>query len=81
MSDKDSKVDHIDPAGSIKCWDDIGPFIKRLLCEEDGLQVLCRKCHDEKTQQERAQRRSSNCGEVLASEEPSTSDAMHDDLW
>ena len=48
-------VDHIDPVvdphkGFIN-WDNV---IERLFCEEDGLQVLCKKCHDEKTKKEKA---------------------------
>lgn len=47
-------VDHIIPImdGSVT-WDDV---IKRMFCEEDGLQVLCKECHDKKTKEERAKR-------------------------
>jgi hypothetical protein len=43
--DKETAVDHIVPCGSIKCFEDIGPFVQRLLCEMDDLRVLCTKCH------------------------------------
>lgn len=45
-------VDHIQPVGGPEegGWDGV---IKRLYCEVDGLQVLCRKCHDLKTKDER----------------------------
>lgn len=39
------EVDHIYPCGSIKCFNDIGPFVQRLLCEKEGFRVLCIKCH------------------------------------
>lgn len=43
------EVDHIIEAGSLKCYDDIAGFVKRLFCEVDGLQVLCKECHNKKT--------------------------------
>ena len=47
-------VDHInpiiDPTMGFLSWDKI---IENLFCELDGLQVLCKKCHDEKTQKEK----------------------------
>ena len=47
-------VDHInpviDPAVGFTTWDE---FISNMFCEEDGLQVLCKACHDEKTKEER----------------------------
>lgn len=50
-------VDHInpvvDPIKGFTTWDD---YIERLYCEEDNLQVLCRSCHDNKTQKEKKQR-------------------------
>lgn len=46
-------VDHIEPAGTLKSLDDLPGFVGRLFCEVDGLQVLCKKCHDEKTAKER----------------------------
>jgi 5-methylcytosine-specific restriction endonuclease McrA len=52
-------TDHIapvvDPAEGFTTWDD---FIERLLCEQDNLQVLCRTCHDHKTKDEAAIRKS-----------------------
>ena len=46
-------VDHIKPAGSLKCYEDLPKFISTLFCEEDNLQVLCKQCHDIKTKQEK----------------------------
>lgn len=39
------EVDHRIPCGSLKSFDDIGPFVKRLLCEADGFRILCKQCH------------------------------------
>lgn len=50
-------VDHIkpvvDPVKGFTTWDD---FIERLFCEEDNLQLLCRSCHDNKTEKEKQER-------------------------
>ena len=46
---KQVAVDHIIPAGSLSTWDDVMPFVKRLFCSVEGLQVLCHTCHDVKT--------------------------------
>lgn len=46
-------VDHIIPAGSLKSYSDLPDFVKRLFCEVDGLQTLCKTCHDLKTKKER----------------------------
>ncbi len=39
------EVDHILACGSLRSFDDIGPFVKRLLCEKDGFRALCKECH------------------------------------
>ena len=51
--DKKINVDHIIPAGSLKCADDLPGFVERLFCEVDNLQVLCSNCHDKKTKIEK----------------------------
>lgn len=47
-------VDHIapiiDPAVGFTTWDDC---IERMFCEKDNLQVLCKDCHDKKSQEEK----------------------------
>lgn len=53
----DVQVDHIDPVvdpdvGFVS-WD---VFIDRLLCDEEGLQVLCKPCHLAKSKDERKRR-------------------------
>jgi len=48
--DKEICVDHIEEAGSLNEFEDLPMFTKRLFCEVDGLQVLCKnKCHLSKT--------------------------------
>ena len=54
---KEIQVDHIVPAGSLNSYEDIAGFCERLLCEADGMQVLCKSCHHRKTQAERKARK------------------------
>ena len=51
--EKHINVDHIIPAGSLNCLNDLPGFVERLFCEIDALQVMCEKCHDTKTKNER----------------------------
>jgi 5-methylcytosine-specific restriction endonuclease McrA len=46
-------VDHIIPAGTLRCANDLPGFVERLFCEVDNLQVLCSTCHNIKTQKEK----------------------------
>jgi len=46
------QVDHIVPAGSLKSFADMGPFTERLFCGADGLQLMCKSCHSQKTKEE-----------------------------
>lgn len=50
---KEVQVDHIEPCGSLRSFDDIGGFVERLFCEADFLAVRCVTCHQEKTNEER----------------------------
>lgn len=47
-------VDHIkpiiDPAVGFTTWDDC---IQRMFCESDNLQLMCKDCHDVKSQEEK----------------------------
>ena len=51
-------VDHrspvIDPEKGFSTWDEV---IARLFVEQEALQVLCKECHDVKTQDERSKRK------------------------
>lgn len=55
-ADKNVNVDHIVPAGSLKCANDLPGFVERLFCETDNLQVLCAVCHNVKTQDEKSKK-------------------------
>ncbi len=50
---KDVQVDHIEPAGSLKDFDDLPGFVSRLFVGTDKLQVMCKTCHNIKTQKEK----------------------------
>lgn len=54
--EKKINVDHIKPAGSLNCATDLGPFVERLFCEQENLQVLCESCHNVKTQLEKTKK-------------------------
>ena len=45
----DVQVDHIIDAGSLKSADDLKGFIERCFVEAGGYQVLCKPCHQLKT--------------------------------
>ena len=51
--DKKINVDHIVPAGSLNCAQDLPGFVEVLFCEVCNLQVLCTDCHDYKTKLEK----------------------------
>jgi len=51
--DKEVNVDHILPAGTLTCANDLPGFVERLFCEVDGLQLLCSECHTIKTKNEK----------------------------
>lgn len=48
---KDVEIDHIVECGSLRTYEDIVPFLKRLTPEDQGaFQILCKnKCHRAKT--------------------------------
>lgn len=50
---KQVSVDHITPAGTLRCYEDLPAFVEKLFVSEDELQVLCATCHNVKTQEER----------------------------
>lgn len=55
---KEVAVDHIEPCGSLKKYEDLPGFVERLFCEEDNLQLLCNECHATKTKADNAKTRS-----------------------
>ena len=46
---KDVQVDHIIECGSLKTFEDLPRFVERMFCEAEGFQVLCKPCHQLKT--------------------------------
>jgi formylmethanofuran dehydrogenase subunit E len=54
---KEVQVDHIEPAGTLKKYEDLPAFCEKLFCEADGMQVLCKPCHQTKTNDERKSRK------------------------
>jgi len=54
---KETQVDHIVSCGSLRSFEDLPGFTERLLCEASGLQIVCKACHQAKTNEEREQRK------------------------
>jgi len=57
FSRKDTQVDHIEPVVGVKGFVDWNTYIARLFPEESGYQVLCKPCHQVKSQGENKIRR------------------------
>lgn len=53
---KDISVDHITPVGTLRCYEDLPDFCRRLFVGIDKLQCLCKACHDRKTYAENQER-------------------------
>ena len=51
---KEVQVDHINPAGTLKSFKDLETFVENLFVGIAGLQVMCKPCHEIKTNKERA---------------------------
>jgi len=49
FAQKNINVDHITPCGTLKSYDDLAVFTRRLFCKKEELQLLCDKCHHTKT--------------------------------
>lgn len=49
----DVQVDHIEPCGSLKSYADLPLFVEKMFCEPKDMQVLCKDCHQVKTNEER----------------------------
>lgn len=52
FSQKEVEVDHVVPAGSLRCAEDLAGFVERLFAEE-GWRVVCKPCHQKITNNER----------------------------
>lgn len=55
--DKDVQVEHTVPCGSLKSYDDLPRFVSNMFCEADGLTIMCKPCHQTKTNDERLARK------------------------
>ncbi len=63
--EKEMKVDHIEPIVPVDGWGNKTRFLginwneylERMFVERDGLQGICKECHDDKTKQERLKRK------------------------
>ena len=51
--EKKINIDHIIPAGSLRCANDLPGFVERLFCEVDNLQCICESCHNVKTKNDK----------------------------
>lgn len=49
----DTQLDHLEPVIPLTGWVGFDSFIERLFAPDEGWQLLCKKHHDEKTEQER----------------------------
>lgn len=49
---KEVQVDHIVACGTLSNEANSATFVARLFCLKDGLQVLCKLCHQDKTNSE-----------------------------
>jgi 5-methylcytosine-specific restriction endonuclease McrA len=54
--EKKINIDHVIPAGTLRCANDLPGFVERLFCEIDNLQCICEGCHNVKTQNEKHDR-------------------------
>ena len=54
---KEVEVDHIISCGTLKTYDDIGPFVERLFVGKDKLRLLCKPCHKAITKKERERKK------------------------
>ncbi len=50
-------VDHTVACVPLSGWDSWDGFITRLFCDPSGLQVLCQRCHEQKSCQEKESRK------------------------
>jgi len=54
ITNKEMRRDHVHPVvDPVEGFKDIGTFIDRLFCDPDNIQVICKTCHDSKSEEER----------------------------
>jgi len=54
---KEVEVDHIEPAGSLRSFEEIEGFCRRLFVGKEKLRVVCKQCHKIITAKERAKKK------------------------
>jgi hypothetical protein len=54
---KEVEVDHIEPVGQLKGWDDLVPFVQKLFVGVEKLRVVCKPCHYTITQKWKAEQK------------------------
>lgn len=50
---KEIQTDHIEEVGSLKDYEDLPDFVRRLFVAKDKIQVMCKSCHQGKTNDSR----------------------------
>lgn len=48
---KNVEVNHKVPCGRLSSYEDLPGFVERLFCEKDGLEVVCKPCHQQFTKE------------------------------
>ena len=51
------EIDHIKPVGSLRKAEDLPKYVENLFCEIENFQCLCKKCHKEKTDRQREEKK------------------------
>lgn len=51
------EIDHKELCGSLRSFEDMPDFARRMFVNESKLQRLCKECHKEKTRQENIARK------------------------
>jgi len=62
----DVQIDHIIPCGSLSSYEDVVPFIQNLTNEDPlSYQVLCKPCHQTKTNEERQTKHAKQASSII----------------
>jgi hypothetical protein len=51
---KEVEVDHIEPTGSLNCYEDLPGFVERMFVPSSKLRVVCKPCHRKITNEARS---------------------------
>lgn len=51
------EINHVSPCGSFETWEQFTTFCERLFVDRSGLQALCKTCHLQITNEQRAKRK------------------------